>query len=60
MIEAELAPFDARPHWGKLFTLAPATLRSRYERMDDFKQLAAKYDPHAKFRNEFLANNLYS
>ena len=60
MIERELAPFDVRPHWGKLFTLAPATLRSRYERMDDFKQLVAKYDPHAKFRNEFLTTNLYS
>ncbi len=24
MIERELAPFGVRPHWGKLFTLAPA------------------------------------
>ena len=60
MIERALAPFDVRPHWGKLFTLAPATLRSRYERMDGFKQLVAKYDPGGKFRNEFLTTNLYS
>ncbi len=60
MIERELAPFDVRPHWGKLFTLAPATLRSRYERLGDFKQLAAKHDPGAKLRNEFLTHNLYA
>ena len=58
-IEQELSPFKVRPHWGKLFSLEPATLRSRYERLDDFKALAGKYDPKGKFRNEFLARNLY-
>jgi xylitol oxidase len=60
MIERELAPFDARPHWGKLFTMAPDTLQRRYERCADFKRLAAEYDPHGKFRNEFLAASLYA
>ena len=60
MIEKELAPFNARPHWGKLFTLAPAQLQSRYEKMADFKKLVNEYDPKGKFRNEFLATNLYS
>lgn len=59
VIERELAPFQVRPHWGKLFTLAPATLQSRYEKLADFKKLAAEYDPHGRFRNEFLAANLY-
>jgi xylitol oxidase len=59
MIERELAPFDVRPHWGKLFTLAPAVLQGRYEKLGDFKALAAKYDPNGKFRNAFLAKNLY-
>lgn len=59
VIEKELSPFKVRPHWGKLFTLDPPTLRSRYERLDDFKALAAKYDPQAKFRNKFLSMNLY-
>ena len=31
VIERELAPFGARPHWGKLFTMAPARLDSLYE-----------------------------
>ena len=59
VIEKELSPFKVRPHWGKLFTLDPTTLRSRYDRLDDFKALAAKYDPKAKFRNELLSRNLY-
>ena len=59
MIERELAPFDVRPHWGKLFTLAPAVLQGRYEKLGDFKALGAQYDPNGKFRNAFLAKNLY-
>lgn len=58
-IEQALAPFDARPHWGKLFTLAPGTLDSRYTKLNDFKQLVAKYDPQGKFRNAFLEEKLY-
>lgn len=59
-IEAKLAPFDARPHWGKVFTVAPKTLQSRYPKLSDFKALAARMDPAGKFRNEFLDRNLYS
>jgi len=59
-IEARLKPFGARPHWAKLFTVEPAHLDSLYPRLSDFKSLAAQYDPHAKFRNQFLSTNLYS
>ena len=59
-IEAALAPFNARPHWGKVFTLAPKVLQSRYPKLADFKKLVAEYDPHGKFRNDFLQHNLYS
>jgi xylitol oxidase len=60
LIEAALAPFDPRPHWGKLFTLPGAQLESRYARLGDFKTLVARYDPQGKFRNEFLSANLYA
>ena len=60
LIEKELNPFNARPHWGKVFTMQPAVLDSRYEKMEDFKKLASYYDPKGKFRNDFLASNLYS
>lgn len=59
-IEKELAPFNARPHWGKVFTLDPKVLQSQYEKLDNFKKLAAEYDPKGKFRNEFLQKNIYS
>ncbi|MGA2539115.1 MAG: FAD-binding protein [Terracidiphilus sp.] len=60
LIEAQLQPFAPRPHWAKLFTMAPAQIESRYARLADFKSLAGHYDPQAKFRNEFLEKNLYS
>jgi xylitol oxidase len=59
VIEKEVAPFNAKPHWGKLFTTPPAKLQSLYEKMADFKKVTAEYDPHGKFRNEFLEKNIY-
>ena len=60
VIERELSPFHPRPHWAKLFTMSPAELRSRYEKLDDFIQLASKYDPKGKFRNDFLNTNVFA
>ena len=59
VIERELAPFNVRPHWGKLFTMSPVKLRSMYERLPEFVQLAKKYDPQGKFRNDFLDRNIF-
>jgi alditol oxidase len=59
-IEKALEPFSVRPHWGKLFTLEPAVLRSRYKRLPEFVKLAKEYDPQGKFRNEFLNKNVFS
>ena len=58
-IEEKLAPFNAKPHWAKLFTMSPSRLKSLYEKMPDFQALLKEYDPHAKFRNEFLNSNIY-
>jgi xylitol oxidase len=57
-IEEQLAPFDARPHWAKLFLLSPSRLESLYEQMPAFRELLAEYDPEGKFRNEFLSASL--
>ncbi len=59
LIEKELAPFQARPHWAKLFTTSPDVLASRYEKLPEFIQLAKAYDPRGKFRNEFLNANIF-
>jgi xylitol oxidase len=60
VIEKELAPFNARPHWGKLFTTTPADLKSIYKKLPDFIQLSRTYDPQGKFRNQFLDTNIFS
>ncbi|HEY9000879.1 MAG TPA: FAD-binding protein [Mucilaginibacter sp.] len=59
LIEKELAPFNPRPHWGKIFIMAPKVLESRYEKLADFKKLVAEYDPKGKFRNGFIDHNIY-
>ena len=53
-IEDQLAPFLARPHWGKLFSASPALLRGLYERLPDFQRLRGRYDPAGKFSNDFV------
>jgi|HubBroStandDraft_1064217.scaffolds.fasta_scaffold02459_3 xylitol oxidase len=60
VIEKELSPFQPRPHWGKLFTLSAAECRSRYERLGEFVELATKYDPKGKFRNDFLNTYIFT
>lgn len=58
-IEEKLAPFGVKPHWGKLFTIPPAILQSRYEKIKDFQQLVNQYDPEGKFRNEFIGTTIF-
>lgn len=58
-IEEKLLPFVARPHWGKLFTIAPAQISRLYSRLADFRELAERYDPDARFRNRFVEENLF-
>lgn len=58
-IEAALASFGVKPHWGKLFKVNPSTLHDRYEKFSDFLALAKQYDPDAKFRNNYLDLNIY-
>ena len=59
LIEEQLAPFQARPHWGKLFTLPPAQVRALYERLPDFQDLLRHYDLQGKFRNTFLDSYIF-
>jgi len=58
-IEQALAPFHAKPHWGKLFTMPHAKLAALYPRMHEFQQLLRHYDPGGKFRNAFLQRNIF-
>ena len=58
-VEEALAPFQARPHWAKLFTMQPSTLQGRYEKLADFQKLLKRFDPNGKFGNEFVEKNIF-
>ena len=58
-IEEKLAPFDARPHWAKLFTTAPARLKEIYPNHEAFVTLLNQHDAKGKFRNEFVNRNVF-
>jgi len=58
-IETQLAPFEPRPHWAKLFTLPAEKVQDEYPRLAEFKALVKHYDPAGKFRNAFIDTELY-
>ena len=53
-IEAALATYEPRPHWGKLFVFDDDDLVRRFPRLPDFLDLTAAYDPTGKFSNAFI------
>ena len=53
-IEAALAPFDARPHWGKVNTVDGATLDRVHPRLADARALFERLDPAGLFSNGYL------
>ncbi len=58
-IEEQLAPFHARPHWAKVFTMAPSRLQSLYVKLPDYRELLKQYDPTGKFCNNYLSTNIF-
>jgi xylitol oxidase len=58
-IEAALSPFEARPHWGKLFTATAQTLEERFPRLPDFRRLADRLDPRGAFRSDYLERHVF-
>jgi xylitol oxidase len=58
-IEAALARFQPRPHWGKLFTMPPETVRDAHPRRAEFVAFAQSMDPEGKFTNDFLRRTVF-
>jgi xylitol oxidase len=54
-VEAALAPFEPRPHWGKLFLADATSIAALYERLPDFTSLLERLDPRGAFRNPWLS-----
>jgi xylitol oxidase len=53
-IESALAPFDARPHWGKVNRVDAATLARVHPRLADSRALFERLDPAGVFSNDYL------
>ena len=53
-LEAALAPFDPRPHWGKWFAMEADVVAPKYPQLAAFRELAGRVDPAGKFRNPYL------
>ncbi|MEU8297008.1 FAD-binding protein [Micromonospora sp. NPDC048909] len=53
-VEERLAPFGPRPHWGKVFGMAPAEVAATYPRHADFAALLTRLDPTGTFRTDLL------
>lgn len=53
-IEDALTPFEARPHWGKVFHADAEAIAPRYKRHSDFVRLVERLDPRGAFRNSWL------
>ncbi len=54
LIEAALAPYAPRPHWGKVFSLGPDALADAYPQAGAFAALRRELDPHARFVNPWM------
>ena len=59
-IEAALAPYAARPHWGKVFTAHAESIAALYPRMADFRRLRERLDPEQTFVNDWLRDTVLS
>lgn len=59
LIEAKLAPFNAKPHWAKVFTMPPARIKQVYANIPQFQALVNQFDAKGKFRNQFVQDNIF-
>ncbi|HEY5873822.1 MAG TPA: FAD-binding protein [Ilumatobacteraceae bacterium] len=57
-LEAALAPFGARPHWGKVFLADAAAIAPSYPRHRDFVRLVEQLDARGTFRNDWLEHHV--
>jgi xylitol oxidase len=53
-IEAALAPFGQRPHWGKMSSLDADAIDAAYPQLPRFRDLVRRSDPDGVFRGPLL------
>jgi xylitol oxidase len=60
IVEAALASFRPRPHWGKMHSRTPQEIEDQYPRIGDFRELCRRNDPDGKFRNAYLDRYIFA
>ena len=58
VMEADLRPLGAVPHWGKVTAMSPSDVMQHYARLGDFRDLITAHDPKGKFRNDFIRQHI--
>ena len=53
-VEEALAPFEARPHWGKVSHVTAERVAELYPRLNDARELFERLDPDGRFGNDRL------
>lgn len=59
VLEGTLADFEARPHWGKVFTMSKERLEVLYPKLPEYRALLREYDPEGKFVNGYMREHLF-
>jgi xylitol oxidase len=54
-LDDALAPYAARPHWGKVFSTDRARLDRAYPQIGEFRALADRLDPTRTFANDLTS-----
>jgi alditol oxidase len=54
VIERQIRPFDARPHWGKVHRFSPDQLFQVYPQLPSYQDQRRRIDPSGVFSNAFL------
>merc|ERR1712039_1090850 len=59
VLEKALEPFQARPHWGKLFAMSREKLEQLYGgALSEFRSVMHRYDPEGRFCNTWVRNTV--
>jgi hypothetical protein len=52
LLQSMVPLFGARPHWGKFCPLSQEEAAILYPRLEDFRSICRRVDPHGVFRND--------
>ena len=55
VLEEIFRAYDGRPHWGKMHTLTPSEIASKYPKLESFLQCRKIHDPDGGFTSTYIS-----